>query len=407
MIAKDLSFLRNRLNKNRKWLFIWIFRNNKYNIKFSPVSFPSSDSLSRLRPPGTLPMPLLNTNIFSQMQKPKNGPPTPKSEPKPAVSLNGALVPFSSNNGSSALSPLNSAAMAPKNLITCQICGSNWRTPSALNIHMRVHTGEKPYKCMICGKGHKQKGQLKVHINKHHPGQWPVFGSMMNQMIKDPKKCSMCGECFSEPKELSKHILECAPSGIAIPPGQPRPSCDVCGLTFTSTLNFKKHMDSHRFESGSKSGSPTNEAEDLNSNEPAKTGAEISPKPVKIPEAILNRIKSHQAMNPTLMNSFPTMFTGNITGNTAVSGFSSMPTPIKAVTVTVGKPRSESGVEPPKISPTLRVTPMVSTPTPITAVTSSFTGTFTSSPIATSVEKPEIENISTSTEITTESGLKV
>lgn len=372
--------------------------NKSLNILFSPVSFPPSDQLSRLRPPGSLPIPLLGTNLFSQIQK-KPGPPSSKSDSKaPSVSVSGSLVPFSS--GSNAISPLNSAAMAPKNLITCQICGSNWRTPSALNIHMRVHTGEKPYKCMICGKGHKQKGQLKVHINKHHPGQWPVFGSMMNQMIKDPKKCSMCGECFNEPKELSKHILECAPSGIAIPPGHPRPSCDICGLTFTSTLNFKKHMDSHRLENNSKSESPTGEPEDLNSNESPKP--EITPK-VKIPDALLNRLKSHQAMNPTLLNSFPTnMFSGNLTGNTAVTGFSAIQTPIKAVTVTVGKPRIETS-EPAKTSPILRVSPTAVIPT---TSGSGFNGTFTGSSIMTSVEKPPVENISNGSEIA-ESGVKV
>ena len=260
-----------------------------------------------------------------------------------------SLVAYTSSNGSGAGG--NGAGgvvpLAPKIPITCQICGSNWRTPSALNIHMRVHTGEKPYKCMICGKGHKQKGQLKVHINKHHPGQWPAYGSMMNQMIKDPKKCSMCGAVFTEPKELSKHILECAPSGLAIPPGQPRPTCDVCGINFSSTLNFKKHMDSHRFDvqpglcgissaNSSPNGTDGDETSDHMSIEPIVSS-------VKLPDSLLQRIKTQAAMNPTLLNSVPFASAGNIfstsllpvTPTTTVFNPSVL-TPIKSVTVTVG-----------------------------------------------------------------------
>ena len=49
-----------------------------------------------------------------------------------------------------------------KTPISCSICGSHWETLSALNVHMRVHTGEKSYKCYICGKGYRQKASLKV-----------------------------------------------------------------------------------------------------------------------------------------------------------------------------------------------------------------------------------------------------
>ncbi|XP_032641915.1 sal-like protein 2 [Chelonoidis abingdonii] len=49
----------------------------------------------------------------------------------------------------------------------CRFCAKVFGSDSALQIHLRSHTGERPYKCNVCGNRFTTRGNLKVHFHRH------------------------------------------------------------------------------------------------------------------------------------------------------------------------------------------------------------------------------------------------
>ncbi|GIZ02137.1 hypothetical protein CEXT_484511 [Caerostris extrusa] len=49
----------------------------------------------------------------------------------------------------------------------CPSCEYTSFRPADMKKHIRLHTGEEPYKCTVCMKGFKQKCNLNSHMRTH------------------------------------------------------------------------------------------------------------------------------------------------------------------------------------------------------------------------------------------------
>lgn len=74
----------------------------------------------------------------------------------------------------------------------CPYCSKEFKKPSDLVRHIRIHTHEKPFKCPQCFRAFAVKSTLTAHI-KTHTG------------IK-AFKCQYCMKCFSTSGSLKVHI---------------------------------------------------------------------------------------------------------------------------------------------------------------------------------------------------------
>lgn len=142
-------------------------------------------------------------------------------------------------------------------MVKCRFCSfqSTTRNRSMVKIHMRSHTGVRPYSCPYCKENFTTQSSVAAHVRYNHSTK-PIF------------KCALCRVLFFNQNEFDAHDLRCVKRRSfechlckfqskqmfmhimrdhmrRIHTGQRVVQCQQCDETFVSKSQLGSHMQHH------------------------------------------------------------------------------------------------------------------------------------------------------------------
>lgn len=135
----------------------------------------------------------------------------------------------------------------------CNVCTATFRTKESWKTHVLNHTGAKPYGCNICERRFTTPQSCKTHVRRHEGikshlcticGQSFVQGNQLTRHTKERHtephvryKCSSCPKDFRTPKLLSSHKRMHTDRRLF--------DCTECSKSFKTSEVLKEHQKLH------------------------------------------------------------------------------------------------------------------------------------------------------------------
>ncbi|KAM6971804.1 uncharacterized protein FYW47_003946 [Aplochiton taeniatus] len=155
------------------------------------------------------------------------------------------------------VSPLQPLSVIGQRLLKnqCGECGRVLSSPAALESHVQLHRGRRPFSCLLCGKNFPDNKGLTRHGRVHRNGRIHVcaqcgkgfvyrFGltkhlQMVHGKVK-PFVCQLCGKGFFTRRDVEAHIR--------VHTGEKPFHCHICPKRFKRRVELNVHIRWHNGE---------------------------------------------------------------------------------------------------------------------------------------------------------------